>query len=51
MLPKAVILLLVATISRQSDTSIAESLNINSQVVIRGQLQLVLNQLQSNNTI
>jgi len=43
--PKAVILLLVATISGQGDTSIAESLDTDSQVVIRGQLQSVLDQL------
>jgi len=36
MLPKAVILLLVATISRQGDTSIAKNLDTNLQVVIRG---------------
>jgi len=35
---KAVILLLVATISGQGDTSIAESLDINSQLITRGQL-------------
>jgi len=35
--PKAAIFLL-ATTSRQSNTSIVESLDINSQVVIRGQL-------------
>jgi len=43
MLPKAATLLSVATISGQSDTSIAKSLDTNSQVVTRGQLQLVLN--------
>jgi len=36
--PKAVILLLVATTSRQGNTSIAKSLDTNSQVVTRGQL-------------
>jgi len=36
--PKVVILSLAATISRQGNTSIAESLDIDSQVVIRGQL-------------
>jgi len=35
---KAVILLSVATISRQGDTSIAESLDANSQPITRGQL-------------
>jgi len=34
--PKAVTLLLVATTSRQADTSIAESLDINSQLITRG---------------
>jgi len=34
--PKAAILLLAAMISRQADTSIAESLDINSQLIIRG---------------
>jgi len=38
MLPKAVILSLVATISRQGDTSITKSLNINLQVVTKSQL-------------
>jgi len=38
MLPKAVILLLVVIISKQSNTSIAKSLNINLQVVIKSQL-------------
>jgi len=42
MLSKAVISLLVVTISGQGDTSMAKSLDINSQVVTRGQLQLVL---------
>jgi len=41
--PKVITLLSVAITSRQSDTSIAKSLDANSQVVIRGQLQLVLN--------
>jgi len=36
--PKVVILLLVAIISRRADTSIAKSLDINSQLIIRGQL-------------
>jgi len=36
--PKAVVLSSVATISGQRDTSIVESLNTNSQVVMRGQL-------------
>jgi len=38
MLPKAAQSLLVVTILGQGDTSIAESLDTNSQVVIRGQL-------------
>ena len=38
MLPKAAILLSAATISRQGDTSIAKSLNINLQPITRGQL-------------
>jgi len=42
MLPKAAILSLAATISRQGDTSMAESLNADSQPIIRGQLQLVI---------
>jgi len=36
MLFKAAILLLAATISRRGNISIAESLDIDSQVVIRG---------------
>jgi len=36
MLPKAAILLLAAIISGQSDTSIAKSLDTNSQLIIRG---------------
>jgi len=51
MLPKAAILLSAATISRQGDTSMAESLNVNLQVVTRGQLQLILNQLQGDNIV
>jgi len=38
MLFKVVILSLAATISRQGDTSIAESLDTDLQVVIKGQL-------------
>jgi len=38
MLPKAVISLLAATIFRRANTSIAESLNANSQPITRGQL-------------
>jgi len=41
--PKAATLLLAAIISRQADTSIAKSLDINLQLIIRGQLQLVIN--------
>jgi len=36
MLPKAVVLLLIAMISGWSDTSIAKSLNIDLQVVVKG---------------
>jgi len=43
MLPKAVISLSAATISGRGDTSIAKSLDADSQVVTRSQLQLVLN--------
>ena len=38
MLPKAAILSSAATTSGWGDTSIAESLDINSQPIIRGQL-------------
>jgi len=38
MLLKVVILLLVVIISGQADTSIAESLDADSQPIIRGQL-------------
>jgi len=48
--PKALVLSSAAIISR-GDTSMAESLNTDLQVVTRGQLQVVLNQLQSNNTV
>jgi len=34
--PKAAILLLVAIISRQNDTSMAESLDTDLQLIIRG---------------
>jgi len=40
--PKVVILLLVAIILGQRDTSMAKSLDINSQLITRGQLQLVI---------
>jgi len=40
--PKAAQLLLVVTTSRQTDTSMAKSLDNNSQLIIRGQLQLVI---------
>jgi len=36
--PKVVILSSVATTSKQSDTSMAESLDVNLQVVTKGQL-------------
>jgi len=36
MLLKVVILLLAVTISRQGDTSIAESLDADSQLIIKG---------------
>ena len=39
---KAVVLLLAATTLGQRDTSMAESSDADSQVVIRGQLQSVL---------
>jgi len=42
---KAAISSSAATTSRQSDTSIAESSDTNSQVVTKGQLQAVLDQL------
>jgi len=51
MLPKIAISSSAATISRRGDTSIAESLDADSQVVTRGQLQLILNQLQGNNAV
>jgi len=38
MLPKAATSLLAATISGQADTSIAESLDANSQPIIKRQL-------------
>jgi len=41
--PKAAILSLAATISGRGDTSMAESSDADSQVVTKGQLQLVLN--------
>jgi len=40
--PKAVILSSVVTTSGQGDTSIAKSLNTDSQLITRGQLQLVI---------
>jgi len=43
MLPKAAISLSAAIISGWGNTSMAESLNTDLQVVMRGQLQLVLN--------
>jgi len=43
MLPKAATSLLVVIISRQGDTSMAESLNTDLQLITRGQLQLVIN--------
>jgi len=51
MLPKAAILSLAATISRRGDTSIAESLDADLQPIIRGQLQLVIDQLQGDNVV
>jgi len=50
MLPKAVISLAVTILGR-GNTSIAESLDADSQVVIRGQLQAVLDQLYSDNIV
>jgi len=43
--PKAATSSSAATISKRGNTSIAKSLDANSQVVTKGQLQLVLNQL------
>jgi len=40
--PKAAILSSVAIILGRGDTSMAESLNTNSQLITRGQLQLVI---------
>jgi len=51
MLPKAATLSSAATISGQGDTSIAKSLNTDSQPITRGQLQLVIDQLQGNNAV
>ena len=48
---KIVILLSAAITSGQSNTSIAESLDTNSQPITRGQLQSVIDQLQSNNAV
>jgi len=44
-------LLLAATTSGQEDTSMVESLDANLQVIIRGQLQAVLDQLYSDNIV
>jgi len=44
-LPKAVILSSAVTISGQGDTSMAKSLDTNSQLITKRQLQLVINQL------
>jgi len=41
--PKATISSLAAIISGQSNTSIAESLDIDLQLITKGQLQLVIN--------
>jgi len=49
--PKAAQLLSAATTLGRGDTSMVESLDANSQVVIRGQLQAVLDQLYSDNTV
>jgi len=43
--PKAATSSLAATTSRQGDTSIAKSLDADSQLITRGQLQSVINQL------
>jgi len=48
---KAAQLSSAATTLGWGDTSMAESLDINSQVVTRGQLQAVLDQLYNNNII
>jgi len=42
MLLKAATLSSAAIISKQGNTSMAESLDINSQLIIRGQLQSVI---------
>jgi len=44
-IPLKTVILSSAITSGRGDTNIAESLDANSQVVIKGQLQLVLNQL------
>jgi len=49
--PKIATLSLAAITSGQSNTSIAESLDTNSQPITRGQLQSVIDQLQSNNAV
>jgi len=49
--PKAVTSSSAATISGWGDTSIANSLNANLQLITRGQLQLVIDQLQGNNAV
>jgi len=51
MLPKAATLLSAATTSGRGDTSIAESSDADSQPITRGQLQLVIDQLQGNNVV
>jgi len=45
MLPKVVILSSAAIISRRGDTSIAKSLDTDLQLITRGQLQSVIDQL------
>jgi len=49
--PKAAISSSAATISGRGNTSIAESLDTDSQPITRGQLQLVIDQLQNNNAV
>jgi len=45
MLFKAAVLLSAATTSQKGDTSMAESLDTNSTLITRGQLQTVIDQL------
>ena len=49
--PKAAVSSSAATISQGGNTSMVESSDANSQVVMRGQLQAVLDQLYGNNIV